>query len=508
MIKSFFILRNFRDKLNVMKGYKKNLKKYSALLIDLKNDLSDIDLVSKKNDLKISFLKQVNFNIVLKQYVYEKFLQNLSFNFFFLKSLSKNSSISFYIHPYWFCHIEKKYKLNKFISLTYFCIFLFSRIAKALNFVFKNIFFKKKIMIKNKICVMNFNETKPLEKKLNYSEFSIFNWIAKTFSANEDEIFNNDSENNIFQIDLGFKKNCFFLVYSFFITIKALIMLFFKNYNYLLLLEEIIISKKIDMITKNELPKKFIFIFYDTVYRPLWTYIAERRGISIELINYAGSFPSIQKKNLPYPVELDFIKILSWPNMHLFSQNLLEYYQKFNRNIKFIIHKFIYFIDSDKAFNLPDGKTIAFFDVYPARNYYRSLLCSLDDFANQKNSILIFKDLINICENLNINIVYKPKRNISSIHSKAYKKFIQSIQNNKRVIFLNPEISPFRIIQKVSAVISRPFTTTSLIAKKLNVNSAYYDPIDYIDPNDPGRQGIELIKKKNELYLWLNKVCK
>jgi polysaccharide biosynthesis PFTS motif protein len=53
------------------------------------------------------------------------------------------------------------------------------------------------------------------------------------------------------------------------------------------------------------------------------------------------------------------------------------------------------------------------------------------------------------------------------------------------------------------ATIHMPFTSTALIGKELNKPTCFYDPVGLINLNDPSASDIKIIKKPEELKIWL-----
>ena len=67
----------------------------------------------------------------------------------------------------------------------------------------------------------------------------------------------------------------------------------------------------------------------------------------------------------------------------------------------------------------------------------------------------------------------------------------------KKLIFLDDDISPERIIKQSDLVISPVYSTPSLIAKLLNIPSYYYDPKNQVDESLVFNRDIPIIYGKN-----------
>jgi polysaccharide biosynthesis PFTS motif protein len=70
-------------------------------------------------------------------------------------------------------------------------------------------------------------------------------------------------------------------------------------------------------------------------------------------------------------------------------------------------------------------------------------------------------------------------------------------------MLVEPVISATRVIDSSIAVISMPFTSTSIIADELGKTSIYYDHSELLERGDLASHGIPNISECNELEAWL-----
>ena len=70
---------------------------------------------------------------------------------------------------------------------------------------------------------------------------------------------------------------------------------------------------------------------------------------------------------------------------------------------------------------------------------------------------------------------------------------------------LDPDFSAESVINQAKVVISKPISTTGIIALNLGVDSFYYDPTHNIRPLDTGLRGITLLHTHSDLYNALSK---
>jgi len=88
-------------------------------------------------------------------------------------------------------------------------------------------------------------------------------------------------------------------------------------------------------------------------------------------------------------------------------------------------------------------------------------------------------------------------------HHLSYIKFVERMGRWDKVITIDPDTSAFKLIEKCSAVISMPFTSTALIARELGKPSCFYDPTGLIQRDDRAAHGIPIMIGRVELQAWL-----
>ena len=74
------------------------------------------------------------------------------------------------------------------------------------------------------------------------------------------------------------------------------------------------------------------------------------------------------------------------------------------------------------------------------------------------------------------------------------------------MITIDPDTSAYELIEKCSAVISMPFTSTAHIARELGKPSCFYDPTGLIERDDRAAHGIPIMIGRLELQAWLEAV--
>ena len=165
----------------------------------------------------------------------------------------------------------------------------------------------------------------------------------------------------------------------------------------------------------------------------------------------------------------------------------------------------IFSYDKGIKLDLPDSNIIAMFGYETHR--WSCGISTIAEYQNFNSKIYskFYEDLLEVIKDKNVYLAIKRKKEFSENLEKKYiKNIYEKLKRNPQVIYINPKISPYRLIQRTMCTVSLPFTSTSVAANILNKNSVYYDPIKKINKDDPSRCGIEVINDKNRLREWVN----
>jgi polysaccharide biosynthesis PFTS motif protein len=276
-----------------------------------------------------------------------------------------------------------------------------------------------------------------------------------------------------------------------------------KWYN-TIMYSEAVKAAQIRLSDPPQLAKEFLFHNSNWMYRPLWTYEAEKLGSKISFYFYSTNCESFKRPN-GYPVQANTWQVLNWSNYLVWDDYQAEFIRRAvgtKKNIKVVGP--IWFHSS--ATDLPElpPKSIAVFDVQPHRDWsYQRLGAAQEYFVPRiANSFLL--DIAEVVENLNGVMVLKRKRHIGSFLHKSYRATFQKVATQNNVINIEPDTAAIKVIERCEAVISCPFTSTALLAKSCNKPTAYYDPSGDIQKDDRAAHGITVLTGKEELKVWLS----
>ncbi len=522
------ILRTFRYKL--YRDTWRNIRNLSRSgLIDeirnLLNQIHKIEIYHKPISKNIwSNKKFPSHGLVLKQF----FVQSLGFQkiktMMIYFTLKKKTKLIFPLPTLWQKKIEENSKLNlktsHFLCSSLFGLFVFYSIIKGL---FKSIFLiffviKKKILkeylLKNDedyIVIPNYPMSKSrIDQSM--SEYNLVNWIKKR-EGNKNFIFTDSKSkkikiynqitvveniNDIFLENLNLK-NFILDIFKYFLLFFIEILLF--RYGSLLLMNEYFQY----LVLKNSNTKKvkFLFVWENNIKRPLWSYVTEEEPEIINLSNF-NELRNNKENNLSYDFEGYFIS--SWNKYNVWTEQCKNFLnERLKNNPKINVVGPIFSYDLGLELELPKTNIISIFG-YETHKWS----CGISTIAEYQNKNLFlikkfYTDVLDIIKGKDIFLAIKRKKEFSQTLEKKYiKNIFEKLKKHPQVIYVNPKISAYRLIENTNCTISMPFTSTSVAAKFLNKNSIYYDPINQINIDDPSSCGVKLIKDKVELSKWLN----
>ena len=116
--------------------------------------------------------------------------------------------------------------------------------------------------------------------------------------------------------------------------------------------------------------------------------------------------------------------------------------------------------------------------------------------------------MLEVARNLDISVYYKIKRiRDKNIRNKEHWNYIQkALVDYKDTIFLiDDKVSADRLIQSADIIVSKPFSTTALIAKNINKPSIFFDPTSMIWNLDPALRDIPILSNKTQLKSYIIK---
>lgn len=275
-----------------------------------------------------------------------------------------------------------------------------------------------------------------------------------------------------------------------------------------LVLGEASFAAMIRMHEPNSLARDYLFHSSGWIYRPLWTYEAEKKGSRITFYFYHALCEDFKRPD-GYPKIQYGWQAMNWPHYLVWDKYQADSIRRIvgeSANISVVGP--VWFHTSGKEVPVFPPKTIAVFDVQPMRDSRYQILGIDFDYSTPKTANQLLSDTYQALRECGGTLALKRKREIGRLAHPKYRHFIEQLDRLPNYITVDPNTAASRLIENCVAVISRPFTSTALIAMELGKPSVYYDPHGLIQKDDRSAHGIEVLCGPEELINWLHAVLK
>lgn len=466
-----------------------------------------------------SFVKEK----ILRQYLFYR-LGGYKLNQVLLRSLANNKSIVYPMPPEWRDVLEK----HGFLINKYFCAVTW-QLYIVLNWLY-GIFTFVKVACEN--VKLNFDDDY-LKKYVSFvgisknnlpannapKNYSIVSWyIAWSEKVEQlNSIYHNVPQQPLISIDgidVKYKSSFFpkitnkkaqldFYYLSLKAIFKSFIDFFFGHWINAYMLNQCIRAFQVKKIESELLAEEYLFHNSDWLYRPLWTYEAEAKNAKVTIYFYSTNCePLKQYKSDIFLTDYSGMTWSSYIVWDTYQANFLE--KSIGSPINYRIAGPIWFSDSSN-YEVPEIaiNSILVFDVEPFRDSRYRAFCLDFEYYIPSIAKQFLIDIYDVANQLNLDIIFKAKRNKGRYGSRTYSHIIQKLKNKKNFISVSPDISPMRLIEDSNIVISAPFTSTAHIARNYGIPAAYYDPTGMLEKDNSASHGIELILGKDELLVWI-----
>tara|TARA_B100000900_G_scaffold342947_1_gene306519 strand:- start:404 stop:1945 length:1542 start_codon:yes stop_codon:yes gene_type:complete len=304
--------------------------------------------------------------------------------------------------------------------------------------------------------------------------------------------------------NISFKKVIKFLFWFFF---KAITSLFtFENR---LLLRELVLENITKLSNPNELCGYYLFHNSGHILRPLWSYVAEKRGSKIIFYFYSTNITSFKVKQKNHIQDFQW-QVTSWSKYWVWNQTQVNFLKRnILKSFDLIIKGIIPFTSSTKNFTYKEttqNDSLLIFDVPPTRQYFYAGTAPTVDFYTLKNMVIFLDWIDHLAQFYGLNVFLKTKRK-SPLTSKIYINKIVNLKKNKGWVEIDSEIDANYVCSKLQPIasISVPFTSAAIISKKNKIPSAYLDPTKNLDKKFLINNEVSLLLSKEELFQWFSK---
>lgn len=501
------------------------------IVTKIKDEISNTRLIENQGNKKCNTIFASNYDkadLILRQYLIIRIL-DLEFNKNILRAyINRKKIINYPLPKPWRLILEKHgFIANTWPNKLHWNLFLFKQLfignilfIKYLYNSIKNIIYRRNYNFINYAYFHELNSNNfPVKNLDGRQSYDIFSWykqwndkplIVNTYTHNA--LFINDDRvidgleytPEPFPLLNSLKDVLKYLRWGIFASFFSFIELIKGHYMHPILLAESTKLHLVKLINPIYLAKDYLFHNSNHIYRPLWTYEAEKMGSRILFYFYSTNCETFKNK-IGDTIQENIWNILTWSNYLVWDDYQSDFIiRNVGRNNRIFNVGPIWF--STKNNSLPDitqQNLIAVFDVQP---YRESVYCSLGQSNGYNTFEVVYKflfDITGVLSNKNVSILFKRKRKGGNTIHRKYINYIKKISDKPNIITIDPDIDAINVILISKAVISMPFTSTAIIAANLGKPTIFYDPTNKIDNNDRAAHGIRVISDKVELENWI-----
>lgn len=295
-----------------------------------------------------------------------------------------------------------------------------------------------------------------------------------------------------------------FLAWGLMATGLALVDLLRGRWWHALMLGDAATAALVRMQVQDKLGREYLYTQSRICDRPLYTYELEQRGAKITFYFYSTNSEPFKQPSV-HQTKLFLWQAMNWPRYLVWNKFQVEFVRKMVGDSAAIsVVGPIWFSTCAIEPPVMPERTIAVFDVQPVRMLlYRRLDQEVNYYVPSVSNEFLSDCFHSIRAN-GASIAFKRKRVFNSnYHHPQYVRFVERLSRWENVVTIDPDTSAYRVIEKCSAAISMPFTSTAHIARELGKPACFYDPTGMIQRDDRAAHGIPIIIGRDELQVWL-----
>lgn len=497
----------------INRGYKKLLTANNLdYLTKLSNRVAHKTINTKYNLFNVNeeHLKECGRQFLIQRTLYTTFFEQI------LAGLGRdNHQLKISLPNEWLEFIEtegfKAKTIDNYFRWIAFILFWYAvGIYKIFQTFFRGILSKRKSTIKPYVYFDNLS-LKNIPTQNSMGSKTIIDWYVKQLDFDQFDITHgvngaskmeiNGSSiykiNDPIQANFTPKEWLKYLINCLKIAILSFVNIFKGDFFHAILLKEYPLVYLAQHSKKEFLGKKYFFHNSTSIFRPLWTYEAERKKAEI-IFYYYSTNSSPLKFDKGYIKEYGNREFMTWKNFYVWDAYQANYVKDYFPDANIRICGPIWFESTPNDLCVLDTqkKVISIFDIQTLVESEFQKIGMPDRYITTPVMRNFQKDIIDVFKTKeDVLVVLKRKRTATDgVHDKKYLSFIEETYNNEKFIQISPSIDALSIIEKSFLTISFPPTSTAIISAHQKVNTIYYDPTGKVDPNDNALSGIKLIQ--------------
>ena len=269
-----------------------------------------------------------------------------------------------------------------------------------------------------------------------------------------------------------------------------------------LLLREAALARMATMVPVRALARDYLLNNSGWLYRPLWTYEAEKRGSRILFYHYSTNSAAFKRPDGYGPEHYTWAQT-NWPLHIVWDDHQADFVRRAVGPVSTEVVGPIWFASSADDMVELGPSTIAVFDVQPFRASRSPALAVEFNYYTAETCAAFVRDVARACAEVGFNMAWKRKRSVGKMAHPLYRKMAADLDRTPSVRIVPGEQSAIRVIEQCCASISLPFTSTALLARQLGKPSCYYDPSGELQKDDRAAHDVPLLTGYNELTDWI-----
>lgn len=269
------------------------------------------------------------------------------------------------------------------------------------------------------------------------------------------------------------------------------------------MLNQAVYSAKARTLPHKTLACQYLFHNSNWIYRPLWTYEAEKRGSSLVFYFYSTNIQMFNGHHECMPPPFGW-KAANWPHYLVWDEFQSDFIASAispTPQISVVGH--IWFGDAVGSNIDLSGSGIAVFDVQPFREaVYRGLALEYE-YYTPATALAFLNDVHDVLSEFELDMLFKRKRETHRMAHPQYRGHVKSLETDQSVLLVTPNTSAVEVVKQSIGVISMPFTSTALLGQIYGKPSVYYDALNQVQKGDCAAHGIPVLIGKKELKQWV-----
>lgn len=287
------------------------------------------------------------------------------------------------------------------------------------------------------------------------------------------------------------------------IILRSLLSLLKGNWIHAFMARDLLELEYMQKIDESSLPELVALTNSHYIFRPLWSYYLEQKGVETGIYFYSTNTFNIALNSGEYGLIYGY-KTMSWSHYYTATPeqaNFIDSVTMYPKQISVVGPIPL----EDNGAQLPEKRApvLAYFDVQPFRDAFMSAIGRPVPLYYYEASRRNLEDVILACKKHGFTLALKPKRDVGNRLCQKYKKMIDSLVETGEIILIESHIAAERVADWADVIVSQPFTSVAVVAHNLGKPSVYYDAMQMYKKIQPAAQGLSLLQSYEQLSSWL-----